>query len=362
MASRASAGPCTSLEAHGVASVLLGHLVGTHRVLEALARLAERARHRLTAVNVSSLAAPPTAAASTRRAPVQGGGPSCRLGAYEQSLRPHRGLRHHRRPSRGLGGHGQLDRLPLSASLRFAIGLRGPRRWSAAGASVSPLLEGAARKQLAPHTNVLLTRFLDAGGVAELSDFMPVEDAGQAHNLVRRAKTVRGSALRMRCDPLRHARATHTAERRATQVLFVGQSGDGALVLRLRSSMRLENGAALAEFTLGADTSAWFVLDAVLARDPRPRNNPTTRRAFKQTVNFWRRWVAHPAPTGSLARDGKPLGADAEAAPRGNGSIVAAPTLVSRRRSGAGATGTIATRGSRLVVHPLRVDAPRLHG
>jgi hypothetical protein len=28
---------------------------------------------------------------------------------------------------------------------------------------------------------VLLTRFLDASGVAEASDFMPAEGAGQAH-------------------------------------------------------------------------------------------------------------------------------------------------------------------------------------
>src|SRR5258705_11133923 len=58
---------------------------------------------------------------------------------------------------------------------------------------IAPLLDGAARKQLyLPDTNVLLTRFLDAHGVAELSDFMPVEDAGLAHNLVRRGKTGRG--------------------------------------------------------------------------------------------------------------------------------------------------------------------------
>src|SRR2546422_1739863 len=134
---------------------------------------------------------------------------------------------------------------------------------------IAPLLAGAARKQLyLPDTNVLLTRFLDANGVAEVSDFMPVEDAGQAHNLVRRAKTVRGEVrFEMRCDPrFDYARATHMAERRSdTEVLFVGRSGGGELVLRLRSSgpMRLGNGAAFAEFTLHADDSAWFVLEAV---------------------------------------------------------------------------------------------------
>jgi GH15 family glucan-1,4-alpha-glucosidase len=43
-----------------------------------------------------------------------------------------------------------------------------------------------------PDTNVLLTRFLSDDGLAKVSDFMPVEDAGVAHNIVRRAKTVRG--------------------------------------------------------------------------------------------------------------------------------------------------------------------------
>src|SRR4029450_5052195 len=42
---------------------------------------------------------------------------------------------------------------------------------------LAPVLESPARKQLyLPDTNVLLTRSLDAAGVAEVSDFMPVED------------------------------------------------------------------------------------------------------------------------------------------------------------------------------------------
>ena len=68
---------------------------------------------------------------------------------------------------------------------------------------IVPQLEHVRHKQMyLPDTNVLLTRFLDANGVAELSDFMPVEEAGLAHNLVRRAKTVRGEVrFQMRCDP-----------------------------------------------------------------------------------------------------------------------------------------------------------------
>jgi GH15 family glucan-1,4-alpha-glucosidase len=109
---------------------------------------------------------------------------------------------------------------------------------------IAPLLDDAVHKQLyLPDTNVLLPRFLSDSGVAEVSDFMPVEDAGVAHNLVRRAKTVRGEIrFRMRCEPrFDYARATHTVERRSDkEILFVGRSGARELVLRLRSSVPMQ--------------------------------------------------------------------------------------------------------------------------
>src|ERR1700741_4974338 len=109
---------------------------------------------------------------------------------------------------------------------------------------IAPQLDDAARKQLyLPDSNVLLTRFLADGGVAEISDFMPVEDAGVAHNLVRRAKTVRGELrFTMRCDPrFDYARATYTVERRTEkEILFVGRSGGRELALRLRSSVPMQ--------------------------------------------------------------------------------------------------------------------------
>src|SRR5262245_7893001 len=159
---------------------------------------------------------------------------------------------------------------------------------------IAPVLDGASRRQLyLPDTNVLLTRFLSNDGVAELSDFMPVEDAGQAHNLVRRVKTVRGEIrFRMRCEPrFDYARATHSVERRSDrEVVFVGRGGAGELVLRLRSSvpMQLADGAAVAEFTLCADESASFILEVVMANEPSPGHQPDYEsEAFKQTVNFW---------------------------------------------------------------------------
>src|SRR5215469_2609757 len=163
---------------------------------------------------------------------------------------------------------------------------------------IAPHLDDAVHRQLyLPDTNVLLTRFLSDSGVAEVSDFMPVAEAGIAHNVVRRAKTVRGEIrFDMRCDPrFDYGRATHAAERRGNrEVLFTGRSGDPELALRLRSSvpMQLADGAAVAQFTLRTDESASFVLEVVTGDELSPcARGDYARDAFKQTANFWRAWI-----------------------------------------------------------------------
>jgi hypothetical protein len=62
----------------------------------------------------------------------------------------------------------------------------------------------------------------------------------------------------------------------------------------LRSSVPIQvvEGAAEAQFTLGADASAWFVLEVVMTDGPSPCARPDyVRDAFKETVNFWRNWI-----------------------------------------------------------------------
>jgi GH15 family glucan-1,4-alpha-glucosidase len=131
--------------------------------------------------------------------------------------------------------------------------------------------------------------------VAEVSDFMPVEESGGAHNLVRRAKTVRGEVrFRMCCQPrFDYARAAHTVERTRDGVLFVSQGGhDMAMRLRASVPLRIEDGNAVAEFTLHAEESAYFVLEQVQDGEDSPTAAPHyVAAAFKSTVNFWRRWI-----------------------------------------------------------------------
>src|SRR5678815_104963 len=101
---------------------------------------------------------------------------------------------------------------------------------------LAPLLEGAQQKQLyLPDTNVLLTRFLSDDGVAEISDCMPIQEMGHAHDVIRRVKTVRGEIrFRMVCQPrFDYGRITRRVESCDDCILFVSD-GVPSLSLRLR--------------------------------------------------------------------------------------------------------------------------------
>ncbi len=170
---------------------------------------------------------------------------------------------------------------------------------------LTPLIDGARQKQLyLLDTNILLSRFLAPEGVAEISDFMPVSMRTDGHaemdvptQLVRRAKTVRGELkYRMVCAPrFNYARTPHRTEQRSDkEILFIAE-GDGGMVMRLRSMevpMRVENGDAVAEFTLHGEERAGFVLEDVREGEESPcEADHFIASSFKETMNFWRNWM-----------------------------------------------------------------------
>ena len=161
---------------------------------------------------------------------------------------------------------------------------------------IAPVLGKARQKQIyLSDSNILISRFLSEDGVAEVSDFMPVAGAVQAHALVRRAKTVRGEvAFRMVCAPrFDYARAQHQVEQQDGEVLFLSRGQDKtALRLRAAVPVRIDNGAATAEFTLRTGETATFVLEQASPGVASPLANPAyVTQAFKDTLNFWRHWI-----------------------------------------------------------------------
>jgi len=163
--------------------------------------------------------------------------------------------------------------------------------------SIEPTLRDVKRRQLyLPDTNILLTRFLSEDGVGEISDFMAVNDDGSMPQaLVRRVKCVRGSvSFKVVCDPrFDYGRAGHEVIRRHQDVLFVS-TGEERLMLRIRvdAPITIEEGAAVVTFTLKAGESGAFVLSSAdTSEDYKCAAPDFVARSFKETQDFWHRWV-----------------------------------------------------------------------
>ncbi len=200
---------------------------------------------------------------------------------------------------------------------------------------LAPELKEATRKQLyLPDTNVLITRFLSEQGVAEISDFMTIGGVTNGHDLVRRAKTVRGEVeFQMSCAPrFDYGRVNHRIEwgEKGRELFFVPESG-GQPALRLWSEcpMAVDGDRATARCTLRHGETAAFVLED--ATGDRPGLGASSRdvaEAFKSTLTFWRDWIGRSKYNGRwremVNRSALVLKLLTS---RKHGSIVAAPTF-----------------------------------
>jgi GH15 family glucan-1,4-alpha-glucosidase len=153
-----------------------------------------------------------------------------------------------------------------------------------------------------PETNVLLTRFLSREGVAEVLDFMPIEDASETrHDLVRDVRVIRGRmTVEVDCRPaFDYARREHEIEPAKGGVIF----RSAGTALNLASDVPLEEGpgrSVRGRFELKTGESASFVLQ-LLEEGEGPRE--VLKRAecqdlLQQTMDYWRRWIARSAYRG----------------------------------------------------------------
>ena len=168
---------------------------------------------------------------------------------------------------------------------------------------IAPAAEGAARKQLYwPDTNVLITRFFSPDGVGEIIDYMPVgahENGDGYHQVIRRVRVVRGEmAFRMECSPaFDYAREGHETEVSSEGACF--RSSGLGLGLATRVPLEETGGAAVAEFSLGEGETAAFVLREIEDGGCGVAfSEEEADEHFKQTVEYWRRWLSKCTYTG----------------------------------------------------------------
>jgi GH15 family glucan-1,4-alpha-glucosidase len=157
-------------------------------------------------------------------------------------------------------------------------------------------MQASTRQFYVPDTNVLITRFFSTDGVAEVQDFMPIADeASEAdrHRLIRRVSCVRGALpFRATVAPrFGYGAEPHTVTLEDSQATFRSPS----LSLRLSATVPIETDGVdvRAHFKLGRGESAVFALDRVDG-GIELRNCPPeeAEEQFRQTVAFWRTWLA----------------------------------------------------------------------
>jgi GH15 family glucan-1,4-alpha-glucosidase len=147
-----------------------------------------------------------------------------------------------------------------------------------------------------PETNVLITRFLSKEGVAEITDFMPVEGYFSGNCLIRRVTNIRGNnTFHMHCAPrFNYARSPHKVIHQVNSILFLGV-GEKSLGLKLQSDLRLQisNGDAIASFTLKPGESADFILGSVNNKEIQTDVKEVVDQSLLDTIRYWRRWLSN---------------------------------------------------------------------
>ena len=160
---------------------------------------------------------------------------------------------------------------------------------------IAPVGEATTRQLYFPDTNVLVTRFLSAEGVAELQDFMPV--GGERGRLIRRVACVRGSMrFRLQCEPrFDYGRAEHRITVEAGGARFDSPE----LSLSLGSPVPLlgTDTGVVASFDVSEGETVTFVLERADG-SPRPLAEDEAAATFEATVDYWLDWVAQSTYTG----------------------------------------------------------------
>src|SRR5713101_4325458 len=164
---------------------------------------------------------------------------------------------------------------------------------------ISADADGVRHKQFYwPSTNVLVTRFLLADGIAELEDFMPVglpSGSPDYHHLWRRIRCVRGAVrISVTCRPaFDYGRQPHHTLIEANGATF----NSGGLTLALSTAVPLRNdgrGGESAEIVLSEGKSRVFILrDACSEKNAAcPPSENDAEKMLQCTVKFWQHWLS----------------------------------------------------------------------
>ncbi|MBE7174988.1 MAG: glycoside hydrolase family 15 protein [Mucilaginibacter polytrichastri] len=167
--------------------------------------------------------------------------------------------------------------------------------------SIEPQIEDYNSRQMyIPGTAVLLTRFFSEEGIAEISDYMPLnmkDDGDSICSIVRKVTSVRGDlSFKMFCSPrFDYARALHKAKKADKDRIIFTPVDDGDFRLHLIADvpLRIREHDGYAEFTLKESEVAYIALESVRGDEEEKLSDISSysQSTYDETILAWRRWA-----------------------------------------------------------------------
>lgn len=161
---------------------------------------------------------------------------------------------------------------------------------------IEPQLTNMRVRQLyLPNTNILLTRFLAEEGVAELTDYMPIESEAEPPNeIVRSVCVIKGNIkFKMACRPrFNYAKSSHQTEVGDRSAVF-SPVDTICLPMALYSTVPLKQDSQdiISNFSLQSGETATFIFGGVRPTGQQPELELMKER-FQLTSRFWNAWIA----------------------------------------------------------------------
>jgi GH15 family glucan-1,4-alpha-glucosidase len=161
--------------------------------------------------------------------------------------------------------------------------------------ALAPATRARTTKQMyLPDTAILVTRFLSEEGIAEVVDFMPIEQptiVSDHRRIVRVVRGVRGSvALRAEIAPrFDYGRKPHQVHVNGTTAVF--EAGRDRLTVTSVTALERDGDDLRSSFTVGAGEVVGFVIEWGAGATPGQIGGGQVLALFEATRAFWEDWL-----------------------------------------------------------------------
>jgi GH15 family glucan-1,4-alpha-glucosidase len=154
---------------------------------------------------------------------------------------------------------------------------------------------GVAKQMYMPDTAILVTRYLSDAGIAEVLDFMPIDNAKVASDRRRIVRVVRGvrgevefeASVEPRFD---YGRQTHQLHVDGTTAVF--ECGHERLKLASLSPLEPHGNDVQSRFTVRAGDVGGMVLESGASTTPIQLGDGQIMQMYLDTEAYWQRWLA----------------------------------------------------------------------